>query len=73
MGELLLVVNETVSCSSIHIDAGERVHLRVHPVQALVDHVCPVRDPERFDWLIWLMCEIKLLGSNECIREFLFT
>lgn len=43
MGELLLAENDCASRSSIHIDAGQRVQLRVHPVQTLVDYVCPQR------------------------------
>lgn len=40
VGELFRAENETVSRPSVHIDAGQSVHLGVHPVQTLVDHVC---------------------------------
>lgn len=39
--KLLLAGDEVVSCSSVHVNAGQSVHLGVHPVQTLVDHVCP--------------------------------
>lgn len=41
--ELLVAENETASCPSIHINAGQSVHLGVHPVQALIDYVCAER------------------------------
>lgn len=82
MGELLLAENETVSRPSVHINAGQRVHLGVHPVQTLVDHVCSERERTtqrsrylagHYKCVLILQYEWKLMGSTWCIHEVLLT
>lgn len=39
VSQLVLVDDQGVPTAALHVDAGERVQLRVHPVEALVQQV----------------------------------
>lgn len=70
VGELFLAEDETVSRAAVHVDAGQCVHFGVHPVQTLVDQVCPERDTQRqryltgqYNCVLLAQFESKLLVS----------
>lgn len=40
VGQLVLVNDERAPAATLHVDTGEGVQLRVHPVEPLVQQVC---------------------------------
>lgn len=62
MWEVLLTEYNSVSCPSVHVDAGQSVQLWVNPVQTTVGHVCSERDRE-------LICLSVYPKSEAAARE----